>query len=107
MLGRAHEVVLRREIDGVDNQRVAFPASSRVTAPLSCRRGEVRPAVERDHPRLVSGFHEQHDVRRRLHDLVVAEIAGAITTAETWNAPRDAAKGVVEILRAIRTPGRR
>src|SRR5262245_48388126 len=65
------------------------------------------PAVERDYSRFMTGFHEQHDVRRRLYDLVVAQIAGAVSTAETRDAPRDAAKRVVEILRAIATAGGR
>src|SRR5262245_20414973 len=75
--------------------------AARIAAPLAGGRSEVRTSVERNDACFVAGLHEQHDVCRGLNDLVVAKIARAVASAEPRHAPRQAAKRVTEIFRAI------
>src|SRR5207249_4001407 len=74
---RSHEIVARREIGRVDDQRISLPRPPRIPLPLADGRGQVGVAVETDDARFVYRFEHQHDVRRRLHDLVVAKRTGA------------------------------
>ena len=58
-------------VAGLDHERVAFPSGARVAGILADLRGDVRPAVERhDARRVVAQLGEDHDVVRRLEDLV-------------------------------------
>src|SRR5262249_20629032 len=66
----------------------------------------MRTSVERNDAGFVAGFHEQHDVGRGLNDLVEAKIARTIASPEPRRAPRQAAKRVIEIFRAIGPPYR-
>jgi hypothetical protein len=58
------------EVRRVDDERVAFPVAARVAHVEVNVRARVRPAVERDHARLVDHLHRDRDVARCLDDLV-------------------------------------
>ena len=53
VLAGSHHVALGRKIGRLDDQRIAFPAASRVTAPLPNALGQMRTAVERNDACLV------------------------------------------------------
>src|SRR5438094_9367399 len=102
VIGRAHEVVLRREVGRVDDERPTFPVSSRVALPPAKRGRQVRTPVQIDDARFVHRLEEQHDVRRRLDDLVIAERSRAgVGAAQSWHAVREAALDVNEIFRSV------
>ena len=77
VLARSSELALLREIRRLDDQRVAFPAASRVAVPELDVLVHVRTAVHRDDARIVRHLAEEHHALRRLDDLVVVVVAGA------------------------------
>src|ERR1700704_227187 len=48
VLGRSQEVILRRKISGIHDQRFAFPMADRVAVPGSDIRGKMRAPIERN-----------------------------------------------------------
>ena len=58
-------------------------------------------------PGLVAGLHEQQDISRRLHDLVIAVVAGAVPAAKPRHSIRDAALRVVKVLDMLAARGGR
>ena len=75
VLAGAAEAGLRRVVERLDDQGVAFPAPPRVAVPL--RDARVRTGVERNGADLVPHLLEDGHVVRRLQDLHVAVVAGA------------------------------
>src|SRR5690606_9009361 len=63
------------EVLGLDDERIAFPASARAAQPSLDRRRRVRTTVERDDARIVNLLGIDQYVIGRLHDLVVAVVA--------------------------------
>ena len=62
------------EVPGLDDERVAFPASSGVAPPLPHLAGQRRLPVQRNEPHVVHHLVENRDVSRRLeqlHEVVV------------------------------------
>ena len=105
LVGRSHEIVAGREVGGVDDQRLPFPSSARVTFPQADGRRKVRAAVQADDPRFVHRLEEQHDVRRRLDDLVEAKGSGAgIGAAQPRHPVGQAPFDMGEIFRPLEWP---
>ena len=73
VLGRAAELLLRREVGGLDDQRVAFPAADRIAHPRPDVLRQVL-AADADDARVVDHLHQDHHVIRRLHDLEVVVV---------------------------------
>ena len=88
-----------REAAALDDERVAVPMAARVAVVLRYTVREMRPAVERNHTRLVHHLVGDRDVVRALrdHDAVAVE-HGAHTGAQ---AARDAAVVQREILERV------
>src|SRR5262249_13736373 len=81
-----------------DDQRRALPVAARIAIPQTHALWQVRTAVEWNDPRLVTHFEVDNHVAWRLHNLVVGQIALAVTSAQTRYRPRDAPDGGAEIL---------
>ena len=65
---------LAGEVAALDDQRVPVPVAARVAHPLLDRRIRMRAAVQRDDARVVDHLDHDHDVLRRLEDLVVVVV---------------------------------
>src|SRR5438034_9312917 len=61
-------------------------------------------AVHRNDAGLMTRLHEQHHIPWRLNNLVIPQVACAITSAESRYAPRDATERVVEVFWTVATP---
>src|SRR6185503_18202546 len=59
----------RAEVRGLDDERLAFPVAARIAHVEADAGAGVRPAIERDHARLVNHLVPNRDEARALHDL--------------------------------------
>ena len=94
LIGRLLEIVR-----GLDDERVAFPVAARVAHVGLHPRRQVRPAVERDHARLVHHLVADGDEAGALRDVV--PVAVDSRHHRPRNAARDAADVEREVLRAV------
>ena len=103
VLSRPQEVALRREIRGLDDECVAFPLAAGIPAPLADGLAEVGTTIERNDPRVVVGLHQEHDIAGRLDNLIVTILRVPTGARSHSGCPRgDAARGVVDVFRALR-----
>ena len=98
-VGGAAVVAPGREVLRLHDERVALPAAAGVAVPLPDGLRQVRPAPDRDHPRIVERLADEGQPGGRLHDLVVGVGSGAEVPAEPGDAGRDAAVDAVQIFR--------
>src|SRR5688572_7129586 len=84
---RPPETDLVGEVRRIDDERRAFPAAARITEPLPDLWSDMRTAVERDDARVVNHLVENHDISRRLENLVIV----VVRTGNHWQPERDAA----------------
>src|SRR3954468_19394417 len=96
----SYEVALRRKICGVNDECLAFPMATRISQPGSNLRRDVRATVHRNDARLVDHLRVNHNEVARLHDLVVAVVAG-VQKADPGRAVRDTSLERVAILRPV------
>src|SRR5438552_1390824 len=82
------------------NSSNSTPSSSR---PAFSHLRKMRTAVERNDPRFMGCLHEQHDILRSLHDLVIAELPRAEVAAEPGDAVGDASQRVARVFGARQT----
>ena len=90
------------EVGRLDDQRVALPAAARVPQPLPNPSVRMRPPVERDDPGVVDHLDEDHDITRRLEDLVVVVVEAGHHRA--GQPARDAPLVQVAVFRSGRLP---
>ena len=64
------------EVRGLDDERVAFPVPARVAVPMANGLGQVRTAVERNHPHVMDVLVEDGDDAGRLEDLIRVVVPG-------------------------------
>src|SRR5262245_13866054 len=60
------------EVGRFDNERVAFPMTSRVSIPQANTLWEMRASVQRNHADFMSHLRQHQNIVRSLHDLNVA-----------------------------------
>ena len=85
-LRSAEERLLVAEVRRVHNQRVALPATERVSVPQADTGTDMRPSVERNDPAVVHRLIENRHVSRTLHNL-----RARIVPARPGDFTRDAA----------------
>src|SRR5262249_8413307 len=80
VLARAPEFALGGEIGSLDDQGVSFPPPARIAVPLPDARIEMRWSVNRNDAGVVDHLAQNHDMSRRLKDLIVA----VVTRKHPW-----------------------
>src|SRR5262249_49831889 len=61
-------------VGGFDAKRAAIPPAARVPQPLLNLRAHMRTSVERNDPHVMDHLHGNHDVSRRLQDVIVVVV---------------------------------
>src|SRR5262249_52873172 len=76
VLSRTSEVRFVGKIRGVDDERISFPMSTRVSHPLLDSLWKMRSSIHRNDARVVDLLVKDDDVSRCLYQLIVIVVAG-------------------------------